>query len=88
MDAVLTLTLTDCNDLPTVFTNTFHSFSINEAITGPSSDMEVYTGLSVTDGDTSSVNRVAVFSIVGAGLINSWFGVDSNTVSYKDLFHT
>lgn len=43
--------------------------------------MEVFTGLVVTDGDTSSENRVAVFSIIGApASTNGWFGVDSNTV--------
>ena len=82
MDSVLTLTLTDCNDFPTVFASSTLTFNINETTVGPPSNMVVYTGVTATDGDATSENRERVFSIVDApASTNGWFGIDRNTVS-------
>ena len=83
MDATFTLTMTDCNDLPTLFTSTAYSFFVSEAITGPGTDTVVYTGLAVTDGDGTAANRDAVFSVQGfSQSTRGWFNVDPATVSY------
>lgn len=82
MDSVLTLTLTDCNDFPTVFASSTHTFNVDEVTVGPASQMDVYSGVVVSDGDASSENRERVFSIVGAPASTiGWFGINSTDVS-------
>lgn len=82
MDSVLTLTLTDCNDFPTVFASSSHTFNINEASMGPASNMNVYNGITVSDGDATIDNRNRVFSIIDSpASTNGWFGIDPSDVS-------
>lgn len=84
MDSVLTLTLTDCNDFPTVFTSPTHTFNVDEVTVGPATNTDVYSGIVVSDGDASSENRERVFSIIDApSSTNGWFGIDRDSVSYN-----
>lgn len=78
VDAVLSFTLTDCNDHPTVFEDTPYAFTMAERTASPASNEDIYNSTSVSDGDASSANRLRTFSIVSSP--NTWFGIDSNTV--------
>jgi hypothetical protein len=83
-DSMLRLTLTDCNDFPTSFARSSFTFNINETTVGPMSNMIVYTGVMVSDGDITSENRNKVFSIVDApSSTNGWFGIDPSNVSQQ-----
>lgn len=81
-DATFTLTVTDCNDFPPVFTQTDHSFTISERSTMTTTNEIVYSGINVTDQDATAANRMVSYQIVG-GLrtTNNWFNIDSTTVS-------
>ena len=84
VDSVLNLTLTDCNDFGPVFSMLSYTFNIDEAIVGPTTSMDVFSGIAITDGDATSVNRIATFSIIDApSSTNGWFGIDPDTVSYR-----
>lgn len=83
VDSVLNLTLTDCNDLGPIFSMLSYTFNIDEAIVGPATNMDAFTGISVTDGDATSVNRMRAFSIIDAPSSTlGWFGIDPDTVSH------
>lgn len=80
-DATFTLTVTDCNDFPPVFTQSDHSFTISERSTMTTANEIVYSGINVTDQDATAANRIVSYQIVG-GLrtTNNWFNIDSTTV--------
>ncbi len=79
----MSLTLTDCNDFGPVFSMPSYTFNIDEAIIGPATNDDVFIGISVTDSDATSVNRMRTFSIVGApSSTNGWFGINPDTVSH------
>ena len=80
-DATFTLTVTDCNDFPPVFTQSDHSFTISERSTMTTANEIVYSGINVTDQDATAANRMVSYQIVG-GLrtTNNWFNIDPNTV--------
>jgi len=84
------VTVTDCNDFPPVFSSPTYQFTLAERTSGPTSDENVFTGISVTDGDGTAANSVSVFSIAGApASTNSWFGINSETVSgHVDIEYT
>ena len=85
-DAMLTVTVTDCNDHPPILSQTSYAFTIPERTAGPSSDEAVFSGISVTDNDASAGNRAMQFEVVGdvATATNNWFDIDSATVSVCD----
>ena len=84
---MITFTVTDCNDFPTVFSAPLYTFSIDEAVTGPAANMEVFTGIMTSDGDATAANRVPLFSIVDApSSTYGWFGIDSSSVSYSYVY--
>ena len=85
-DAMLTVTITDCNDHSPILSQTSYAFTIPERTAGPSSDEAVFSGISVTDNDASASNRAMQFEVVGdvATATNNWFDIDSATVSVHD----
>ena len=85
-DAMLTVTITDCNDHPPILSQSSYAFTIAERTAGPSADETVFSGISVTDNDASASNRAMQFEVVGdvATATNNWFDIDSATVSACD----
>ena len=85
-DAMLTVTVTDCNDHPPILSQSSYAFTIPERTAGPSADETVFSGISVTDNDASASNRAMQFEVVGdvATATNNWFDIDSTTVSACD----
>ncbi len=84
----MTVTVTDCNDFPPVFSSPTSQYQIvlSERTTGPTTDEVIFTGISVADGDATAANSVSVFSIVGApSSANNWFGINSMTVSQVEM---
>lgn len=81
-DAMLTVTITDCNDHPPVFSQSNYAFTIAERRAGPTANEVVFSGISVTDNDASAANRAMTFSVVGGvASTNNWFDVNPSTVS-------
>ena len=82
-NAMLTVTVTDCNDHPPLLSQSSYAFTLDERTTGPSSDEVVFSDISVTDNDASASNRAMVFDVVGevATVTNNWFDINSATVS-------
>lgn len=88
MDAVVTLTVTDCNDHPPVFSQSSYAFSIPERTAAPAADEPVYTGITVTDNDASAANTMLSFSVVGGvASTNNWFDIAPTTVSAVDIVY-
>ena len=82
-DAMLTVTITDCNDHPPILSQSSYAFTIAERTAGPSADETVFSGILVTDNDASASNRAMQFEVVGdvATTTNNWFDINSATVS-------
>ena len=64
-DAMLTVSITDCNDHPPILSQSSYAFTIAERTSGPSEDEIVFSGISVTDNDASAGNRAMLFDVVG-----------------------
>lgn len=80
--------VTDCNDFPTLFSSASFAFSLDETIVPSTSDVDVYSGIVVSDADQASENRARAFSIVGApASTNNWFGINSTNVRYVSNEH-
>ena len=72
----------DCNDLPPVFTQTNHSFTISERSAAAVANEDVYTSISVTDQDGTAANRMVNYWLAGSlNSTNNWFNINSVTVS-------
>ena len=85
-DAVLTLTITDCNDHPPVFSQSSYAFTIAERTAAPAADEVVFTGITVTDNDATAANSMMSFSVVGGvAATNNWFDITPTTVSTVDV---
>ena len=80
------VTVTDCNDFPPVFSSDEYQLVLPERTSAATSNENVFSGISVTDGDLTAANSASVFSIVGApASTNSWFGINPQTVSTSYL---
>ena len=87
-DAMLTVTITDCNDHPPVLSQSNYAFTIAERTASPTANEVVFTGISVTDNDASAANRAMTFSVVGGvASANNWFDVNPSTVSISTKVH-
>jgi len=72
--------VTDCNDLPPVFTQTNHSFTISERSAATAADEDVYTSISVTDQDGTAANRMVNYRLAG-GLSSTNYLLDINSAT-------
>ena len=86
-NAVFTLTVTDCNDFPPVFTQTNYSFIISERSTIAAADEVVYSSIRATDQDGTAANRMVQYQLAG-GLRSTNHLLNINPATVSKSIHT